>query len=366
MEKIALGLMSGTSADGVSLALAGFRKHSFRLLDYKTRPYPPPIRKQILKGAELRANELSRLNIALGIFFAEKVQDFIKKSKISPRKITVIGSHGQTVYHGPDEYPKNTLQIGEPSMIAQKTGLPVVADFRMRDLAAGGEGAPLVPFFDQYFFGGSSVRALQNIGGIANVTVVGPGGPLVAFDTGPGNCLLDWTTQKHSRGRLAFDRDGKIARQGIVNRPALARMMRHPYFTKKPPKSTGRELFNERFLPPELKRDSFANQMATLTYFTAWTIHASYAKFLPRRIREVIVSGGGAFNKTLMEHLSALFRPVPVRNIQDFGIHVQAKEPIAFAFFALQAIENKINHAPKVTGAIRPAILGKIIPGPIS
>lgn len=362
MKKLALGLMSGTSGDGVSIAAATFRNRSFKLHRYETFAYPLSLSKKIIEGPYLRAGEISKLNIVLGEFFAKTILKFLKKSRLSRDQISVIGSHGQTIYHGPSDEPMNTLQIGEPSMIAERTGIPVVADFRMRDIAAGGEGAPLIPFFDEYFFGVARVRALQNIGGIANVTVVGPSKTPLAFDTGPGNCLIDWAVQKITRGRLRFDRSGKIAHRSAIDMKAVSEMADHPYFKKKPPKSTGRELFNENFIPKRLRKENSENLVATLTYFTAHSIRESYRKFIPDPLSEIIISGGGALNHTLMSHLRTLFHPVPVRSIEDWGIPVQAKEPVAFAFFALRAIEGKINHHPDGTGAKHSTILGKIIP----
>lgn len=355
--------MSGTSGDGVSLALCRFQGKSFRLLNYETFPYPKSLSDKIISGSALNAAEISRLNFILGEFFGNSVLKFLKNSKIHSGKIFVAGSHGQTIYHGPYEHPRNTLQIGEPSVIAEKTGIPVVADFRTRDIAAGGQGAPLIPFFDQYFFGTGPVRALQNIGGIANVTVTGKSIPPIAFDTGPGNCLIDWAVQKMTKNRLRFDLDGKIAESGAVDINAIREMARHPYFKKNPPKSTGRELFNARFIPTRLRDGCPKTLIATLTYFTAYTIHQSYERFIPFPLSEIIVSGGGALNKTLMSFLSILSAPIPVRSIETYGIPTQAKEPVAFAFFALRAIEGKSNHLPRTTGAARSSILGKIIPG---
>ena len=351
--------MSGTSGDGVSLALAEFQDHQVKVIDYKTYPYPAALTQKILDGPRLSVPEISRLNIQLGNFFAIALAKFIPQKL--KKSIKVIGSHGQTVYHGPYDNPPNTLQIGEPSIIAERIGIPVVADFRMRDIAAGGSGAPLIPFFDDYFFANGKVCALQNIGGIGNVTVVGLKKP-IAFDTGPGNCLIDWAVRKVTKGREHCDRGGKLAALGLINRKAVKAMAEHPYFKRKPPKSTGRELFNENFIPNQLLTEKSEDLIATLTYFTAHSIYDSYQKFLPKNISEIIVSGGGALNITLMRHLASLFRSSTVRSIQDFGIHVQAKEPAAFAFFALQAIEGKINHLPSGTGAKKAAILGKIIP----
>ncbi len=363
MKKLAIGLMSGTSCDGLSIAYASFNKNSFNLLRYQTISFPKHLPHKIVNASKLTLPEISRLNVELGEFYGKSVKKFIKTNKINPKKIQVIGSHGQTIYHGPNDAPRNTFQIGEPSMIAELTGIPVVADFRMRDIAAGGEGAPLMPYFDEYFFGNGHIRALQNIGGIGNVSLVGSKSKHVAFDTGPGNCLIDWAIQKITKGSQQFDRNGQIASRGKIDIEATEKMLRHPYFKKTPPKSTGRELFNESFIPYSLLQSKPENLAATLTYFTALTIAESYKKFLPKNLKEVIVSGGGALNSTLMRHLKKLLNPVVVKTLSDYGVHVQAKEPIAFAFFALQAIQGKINHSPAGTGARRACILGKLIPG---
>jgi anhydro-N-acetylmuramic acid kinase len=363
MKELAVGLMSGTSGDGVSLVLCTFPHRKIELLGYETFPYPSVLYEKIVSGPYLKANEVSRLNIVLGEFFAKAILRFLRKMRISPSQIAVVGSHGQTLYHGPQDNPRNTLQIGEPSMIAERTGIPVVADFRMRDLAAGGEGAPLIPFFDRYFFGQGKARAMQNIGGIANVTVVGKSHAPIAFDTGPGNCLMDWAVQKITRGRSKYDKDGKIARRGKVDMKAVKEMYGHPYFKKRPPKSTGRELFHDRFIPKSLRTDQTENLVSTLTYFTAYAVRESYRRFIPYAISEIIVSGGGALNRTLMRYLTHLFVPTPVRSLAEFHIPVQAKEPVAFGFFALQALKGKTNHLPQGTGAKKACVLGKIIPG---
>ena len=251
----------------------------------------------------------------------------MKRARLNPGKVSVIGSHGQTIYHGPNDRVPSTLQIGEAAVIAARTGIPVVSDFRPQDLALGGEGAPLIPFFDFYFYGKGPARAFQNIGGIANVTIVGRGikSP-TAFDTGPGNCLMDLAIQKITRGRLACDRDGKWAAKGKVNQKLVQSMMRHPYFRKRPPKSTGREEFGERFL---LRFNALGHSishrpndwLATLNFFTAISIYESLKAFTPL---EMVISGGGAHNQTLMKNLKELFSPVPVKTIEAFGLPAQA------------------------------------------
>ena len=361
---LALGLMSGTSCDGVSAALARFQGRSIRVIAEHTSPYPERLVRLLRRGPILPASELSALNMTLGELFARTTLRLLKTARVAKHRVAVIGSHGHTVYHGPHDAVPSTLQIGEPAVIAQRTGIPVVADFRPHDIAAGGEGAPLIPYFDEAFFGGGPVRALQNLGGIANVTVVGRGIPTRAFDTGPGNCLIDLAARRASRGRMRYDAHGHLALRGRVDHRAVARLWRHPYFRQEPPKSTGRELFNETLL-----RQAFGSQLsrtpvdvlATVTYFTAYSIVESYRRWLPRRIREVIVSGGGVYNRTLMRHLTKLLLPVPVHPIARYGIPPQAKEPVAFAFLALRTLQGRGNHLPHTTGAATACILGKLV-----
>ncbi len=368
----AVGLMSGTSADGVSAALVSFRNRFFQLLRYRTFPYPQATRKKILNAEALSLKEIAQLDFELGRFFANVTLKFLRTEKINRRRIAVIGSHGQTIYHGPQDKPPCTFQIGEAAVICEQTGIPVVSDFRPQDLALGGEGAPLVPFFDHYFYGRGPLRVFQNIGGIANVTLVGRRlhAP-IAFDTGPGNCLIDLAMQKITdagathASPLHFDRDGRWARQGKIQSSWLKPMMQHPYFRRRPPKSTGREEFGTPFLKKFLGRRLTTHPndaIATLTYFTALTIYESVVG--ARRaspLREIVASGGGAKNPVLMAHLKELFSPIPVRSIEEFGIPAQAREPIAFAFLALRAIQGKINHLPSATGAKRATVLGKIV-----
>lgn len=360
---LALGLMSGTSGDGVSAAIADFKDHSFKLIAYQTFPYPKLIRKKISLALQLKTSEISQLNMELGELFTGAALKIIKRSKISPKKIAVIGSHGQTIYHGPTDRARSTLQIGEAAVIAARTGISVVSDFRPMDVALGGEGAPLMPYFDFFFYGNGPVRALQNIGGIANVTIVGRRIHPIAFDTGPGNCLIDLAMQKITKGKLSHDPQGNWSAAGLIDTSLIWRLMRHPYFKRRPPKSTGREEFGEGFLKKHfgdllVKRPKDA--LATLTFFTALTIHNAVAHFSPQAPQEIIVSGGGAFNLTLMRHLKELFGPTKVWTMEEFGIPNQAKEPIAFAFFGLRALQGKPNHLPQTTGARKSAILGKI------
>lgn len=363
---LALGLMSGTSCDGVSAALVRFHGKRFRVLAQRTTPYPAALADTLRQGPALPARTLSTLHTELGERFAAAAKRVLASARVSPRQVAVVGSHGHTIYHGPKDPVPSTLQIGSSVIIAQRLGLPVVADFRARDLAAGGEGAPLVPYFDKAFFGDGPMRALQNIGGIANVTVVGRGLATLAFDTGPGNCLIDSLAAHATRQHLQYDAGGRLACRGRIDHGAVARLWRLPYFRRRPPKSTGRELFSEQllrtFFGSALVRAPF-DVLATVTYFTAYSIAESYRRFIPYRIREVIVSGGGVRNATLMRHLADLLAPVPVRSIERFGLSAQAKEPVAFAYLALRALRGQTNHLPETTGARTACVLGTITPG---
>ena len=237
---LALGLMSGTSCDGVSAALVRFGKRPrARVLAHRTDPYPHPLGELLRCSRELTTPDLAQLNVLLGELFALSALRLLRDARMSPRRVAVIGSHGHTVYHGPRDAIPCTLQLGEPSVIAQRAGIPVVADFRPRDMAAGGEGAPLIPFFDVWAFGDGPPRALQNLGGIANVTLTGGGTTPLAFDTGPGNCLLDLLARLATRGRDSFDRDGHLAAAGRVDHALIATLWKHSYFRRTPPKSTG-------------------------------------------------------------------------------------------------------------------------------
>ncbi|MDP6958579.1 MAG: anhydro-N-acetylmuramic acid kinase, partial [Planctomycetota bacterium] len=289
-------------------------------------------------------SEISSANFWLGGEFAKTA------AKVKGR-FDLIGSHGQTIWHDPG---RSTLQIGEPAIIAEKTGITVVADFRPADIALGGEGAPLVPHFDRAFFGKSRKRALLNIGGIANVTFPSTG---LAFDTGPGNCLIDDAVRRMGKG--FYDKNGKMARTGLVDRALLKKWKAHPYFRKKAPKSTGRELFSAEWVGK--KPD--AGTVATLTLLTAETIARGIENHAPEGLEVVVVSGGGVYNRTLMELLEALLWPVAVRSSQMYGLDPMAKEAAAFALLAYTSISGKKGNVPASTGAGRAAVLGKIVPG---
>lgn len=360
---LAMGLMSGTSADGVTAALVRIGPgRAVRVVAHRTEAFAPAERARLRSLGSARTPELSEVNFWLGRRFARAARNLLHRT--GARGVRVIGSHGQTVWHEPG---RHTLQIGEPSVIAEETGLDVVADFRPRDVAAGGQGAPLVPFFDEFVWGGTKRRlALLNLGGIANVTVTGGGRPLLAFDTGPGNGLMDDVVAHLTRGRESCDRGGRRARRGKHDPDLLATLLDHPYFYRPPPKSTGRELFNLEYVRKragQLLSKRPDDVLATLAAFTCQTVADALARFAPPGIEEVVVSGGGVFNRALMEGLSWTLWPAWVRPSSVYGIPPMAKEAAAFALFAAQAIRGRVNTAPSATGAVHAVVAGKIVPG---
>ncbi|UCE50604.1 MAG: anhydro-N-acetylmuramic acid kinase [Phycisphaerales bacterium] len=373
------GLMSGTSADGVDVAIVDIAKGKVQLRAFEMFPYPPALRREILRLCRpetARLDDICHYNFVLGEVFADSVIKLCSKSRIYLSSIDVIGSHGQTIYHNPRgrRYGRrtigSTLQIGEPSVIAQRTGITTVADFRPRDMAAGGEGAPLVPYADYVLFSHNRLtRAVQNIGGIANLTFI-PGGcksdEIVAFDTGPGNMVIDGIIRLASGGKRNFDQGGKMAARGVVDNKLLAEMLKHPFLRRRPPKSTGREQFGAVFAEKihqgaVKKRLSDADIVTTVTAFTAHSIVQAYRRFLPAMPDEMILCGGGAHNKTLVEMLRSELEDVKILSTSDFGINVDAKEAVSFAILAWATIAGIPNNVPGATGAEQPVVLGKIV-----
>ncbi len=375
-----IGLMSGTSADGVDTAIVDINKSKVKLLTFDMFAYTPELRQKILELGEqkiCRPADISNLNFLLGEVFAESVIKLCKKSRIALSTIDLIGSHGQTIYHNPKgqrlckRIIRSTLQIGEPSVIAQRTGITTVADFRPRDMAANGEGAPLVPFADYFLLRDKKLnRAVQNIGGIANVTYLPANCRLrdiVAFDTGPGNMIIDRITNIITKGKLNYDKDGKIASKGKLDAKILNEMLQHPFFSRKPPKSTGREEFGKKYCDAfykKAKNKSLTLQdiLATATAFTAVSIADAYRRFLPKVPDEVILCGGGARNKTMVKMLQQNLRKTIIRPSDDLGINCDAKEAVSFAILAYTAVKGIANNVPSATGADEEIILGKIIP----
>ena len=355
--RLAVGLMSGTSADGVTAALVRLDASGVRVLRYRTYPYTTALKKRVLGAPSLTVAELSRLNVELGESFAAAALKIAGHARPA-----FIGSHGQTVWHGPNSVPPNTLQIAEPAVIAERTGLTVVADFRPRDMAAGGQGAPLVPAFDLFLYGRGPLKAVINIGGIANATVLGRGKIYAAFDAGPGNVLLDEAVRRATRGRRDYDAGGRLAAAGRIDAKILARLLAHPYFLRPAPKSLDRSTFGPALLGkfyPRLTRSNLPDALATLAEFTARSLWLTTLENSPGRLSTILVSGGGALNAHVMRRLKALFSPVPV---SATALPVMAKEAACFAWLASRALDGKSNNAPAATGARGPRILGKIIP----
>ncbi len=375
------GLMSGTSADGVDAALADVGPRRVRVLGFETFPYPTMLRDRIFRLFEpetARVDEICHYNFVLGEVFASAVLKLSAKLGVGLSSIDLIGSHGQTIQHIPQPRAfgrrrvRSTLQIGEPSVIAERTGITTVADFRPRDVAAGGQGAPLVPYADSVLFAHDTIaRAVQNIGGIANVSYLPAGRRLdgiVAFDTGPGNMVIDRVAALASAGSRRLDAGGELAAMGKVHAGLLAGLKSHEYFRRRPPKSTGREEFGVAYSDRAYFRGvrmgiAALDILATVTALTAGTIADAYRDFLPAMPEEVILCGGGAHNHTLLKMLQQRLGSVPVRLSNELGVAADAKEAVCFAVLAAATVRGTANNVPSATGAARPAVLGKIIPG---
>jgi len=381
-ERVVIGLMSGTSADGVDAAILAVRGAGLamrhHLVGYYGRPYPAPLRKRVLETmapARVNIESLSELNFELAEFFAATAIEAMEAVGLSPDEVTAIGSHGQTVCHLPPLHAGgqsgamgSTLQLADPGVIAAHTGIPTVGNFRTADMAVGGQGAPLVTMADHLMLADRKLaRVILNIGGIANLTYLAAGGKpddLLAFDTGPGNCLLDTVAQIVTRGRLQYDLDGKLAAAGQVLTEFLVDWLEHPYFKRRPPKSTGREDFSrplvERWLRHVLNAGATAeDMMATLTELTATTIARAISEFLPGKVDEVIAYGGGSANPTLMAALTQLLGQ-PIRLIEHYGMPAQAKEAASFALMALLRLDRVPASIPRATGARRAMLLGGV------
>jgi anhydro-N-acetylmuramic acid kinase len=345
--------MSGTSLDGVDVAIVEISGSRVSTVGFQSTPYSEEVRRAILgvSNTTTTTGEISRLNFRLGELYARAVLRACRHFGA----VELIGCHGQTIYH---EGGANTLQIGEAAVIAERTGVPVVSDFRTRDIAAGGQGAPLVPFVDCLLFRHPRrIRIALNIGGIANITVIPSG---IAFDTGPGNMVIDALVREHTGGRQKFDLGGRIAMHGNLNRPLLDRLLADPYYRKKAPKSAGREQYGAEFVERlKLTGLPLPDLIATATVLTAATVAMAVATFAPD---ELIVSGGGAHNPQILAHLAAFLPGVALATSADYGIDVDAKEAIAFAILAYRTWRRKPSNLPSATGARHPAILGKVNP----
>lgn len=365
-----IGLLSGTSADGTDAALCEIAGSgaSTRVTTraYLATPFPRRLRERIFALHEADASEVCEVDALLGEAFADAALAVCAAAGVPIESVHLVASHGQTAFHRPPApgAPGSTLQIGEAAVVAERTGRPVISDFRVRDMAAGGEGAPLVPLVDHLLFRvPGRRRALQNIGGIANVTLVGDSlDDLRAFDNGPGNMPLDSVARAASAGAEPFDDGGRRAARGAIDRRLLEELHRHPYLARPAPKSTGRETFGKPFVYPLLGRygGRLDDLLATLTRFSAEAIARSYRELLPAMPDEVFLSGGGALNDTLRAHLDELLAPVPVATTAALGIDPKAKEAMAFAVLANETLFGHAGNVPRATGASGPRVLGKI------
>jgi anhydro-N-acetylmuramic acid kinase len=356
------GVMSGTSLDGIDVAVVEISRSSGRtrpsLIGFQTTPYSRATREAILavSNAHTTTGAISRLNFELGELYARAVLRAVK----SFGEVELIGCHGQTIYH---EGGRNTLQIGEAGVVAERTGATVVSNFRARDVAAGGQGAPLVPYVDYLLLRDARrARVALNIGGIANVTVIPAGAApddVLAFDTGPGNMAIDALAREYTGGRLNYDRGGKIAASGKVNRALLDELLRDPYYRRKPPKSAGREQYGAEFVE-RLKATGLPlpDLIATATALTA----AAVAVAVGQTAGELIVSGGGAHNPRIMAHLAAFLPQMAVAPSSAYGIDIDAKEAIAFAVLAHETWRGAPANLPSATGARGAVVLGDITP----
>lgn len=366
MAELYIGLMSGTSMDGVDAVLVDFSRPRFKLIETHGTPMPDHLRQGLLSLAASRSPHPVRcfgeLDHHIGQLFGETALELVHRAGFEPGQIRAIGSHGQTLYHQPEGEAPFSIQVGDPNIIAETTGITTVADFRRRDMAAGGQGAPLVPAFHQAAFGSPvSTRTIVNVGGIANITVLPPAGsgPVRGFDTGPGNALMDeWIKQQHGS---EFDRDGAWAASGRVQQRLLEQLLSDPYFTAAPPKSTGREHFNLGWLTKHLRGEAAADVQATLCELTARGIAEAIASNA-RGTSEVFVCGGGARNAHLMMRLAAALPGCTVASTNALGLDPQSVEGAAFAWLARRTLRGEPGNIPEVTGAARPVILGGIYP----
>lgn len=363
--------MSGTSLDGIDACLVRiYDDFDFEFLSGHSLDYPQEVREKLLAIANNNGTpkDVCNMDFVVGRLFARCANELVKKSGLKKEDIDFIASHGQTVFHIPQDLTtggvttKSTLQIGNISVISELTGITTVGDFRSKDIAGGGQGAPLVPFADELIFKKEVPRAIQNIGGIANVTVLSNDCETFAFDTGPGNMLIDYFVKKLFN--LPFDKDGEIASKGSVNQTWLKQLLQEDYYAIKPPKSTGRELFNDDYAQkmyiaaPENKHDA----IATVTALSAKTIYNAYKDFVfPKTdIKEIVIGGGGAYNKTLLRFLQNYFGTIEIKTHKDFGIDDKFKEAIAFAMLGFCTMNKSFNNLPLCTGAEKKVIMGVV------
>jgi len=377
-----VGLMSCTSADGVDVAICDIRGRpgelQVELVSGFAYEYEPDMRRRILASCDptdSRVDEIATLHVDLAALFADCTLKAICAANMSLDRIDLIGSHGQTLWHNvlPSGAVNASLQIGEAAVLAEHTGITTISNFRARDIAAGGQGAPLTSYVDWLLLRHASHwRAIQNIGGMGNVTFLPPlkdgESEPVAFDTGPGNAMLDVAVSHFSDGKLNFDRDGGYAMRGRVNEEWLEELLRHPYYARAYPKTTGRETFGTAAalaLVEQAQANGLqaAEIIATLTALTATNIADAYRRFAPAPIREVILGGGGRHNPIMVGMLRQLLAPASVLNHEDLGMDGDFKEALVFAALAYETWRGRPSTLPQMTGARHASVLGSITPG---
>lgn len=367
MPELYIGLMSGTSMDGIDAALVAFDNDSIKLVASHSHPLPAQLKQKLillsLNADQASIDMLGEADTELGTLFADSVRELLDKAKYQPGQITAIGSHGQTIRHRPDLSHRFSIQIADASLISYRTGITTVSDFRRKDLAAGGEGAPLAPaFHQQVFHSASENRAVLNIGGIANLTALpaDPSMPCSGFDSGPGNALMDaWI---HTHKSLDYDRHGEWAASTSADETLVKQLMQDPYLSLPPPKSTGKEHYNLEWLVKQLKQHSHlsAEQVqASLCKFTSLSITEALMRHMPDT-QSLIVCGGGAHNTHLMSQLETMLPAIKVQTSEDYGIHPDWVEAIAFAWLARETLNHRPGNLPAVTGAERAVILGAV------
>ena len=380
--KLIVGLMSGTSTDGIDAVLLRVKgsglSTTFKQIGFSTFPFSPSLKKRLLTVQDIplvSLEEISRLHFIMGEVFASAALKLCGKYSVSPERVDIIASHGHTVAHFPaskkiaGHSSGATMQIGDPSVIAQRTGITTVGDFRAADIAAGGEGAPLVPYFDYLALRSSKEsRGLLNIGGIGNLTVIPKActpDDVHAFDTGPGNMVIDYVM--HVLFNKRMDKNGRIAASGKISKPLLRWLMIHPFLKKNPPRSTGREEFGPAFGEKVIKKAKalklpLRDSISTVSSFTAEAIAQSYRKFIERKtpLRRIITAGGGLHNAFIMDELSRLLPGIKIESITGYGITPDAKEAVAFAILANETIHGHPSNLRNATGARKNAVLGKI------
>ncbi|MBU6416477.1 MAG: anhydro-N-acetylmuramic acid kinase [Xanthomonadaceae bacterium] len=357
-----LGLISGTSADGIDAALVRFAP-KLEVIVARTSPYPDDLRARIValarNDAAIMLDDLGHLDVEIGACFADAALGLLREASVAPHAVTALGSHGQTVCHRPSGPHPFTLQLGDPNVIAERTGIITVADFRRADVAAGGQGAPLLPALHAAVLADPGIpRAILNLGGIANLTLLVPGKPVLGFDTGPANCLMDaWSLRVRGTPR---DEDGAWARSGHVDRGLLAGLLDDPYFAAPPPKSTGREVFNLDWLDVRLPRGLATEDVqATLLQLSARSIADALRRHAPAT-REVYACGGGVHNGALMDALRAELPGVKLDTTAALGIDPDFVEAAGFAWLARARLENIAGNLPSVTGARGSRVLGAV------